>query len=269
VLNSETDQKEKRAAAAAKEAERAAKAKAAESKWAHRLQQEKARELELQGVADDGGMSAETACSAAFALLALASDDSEGVRGALVQQGALRLGLRLEQHSAPRAKDDAALALARVCISTNPHMYPQSDTVCVSLVAPLLRLVRRSTHELNQFEVSGQCGRVALLSFVLVCASACGVGAVLPRTSFAGSSHGFLLPSLQATLALTNLSSLGEDVRSAVVADGGWSDMRLLLTSSNNMVQRAAIVSRAVSLSTAFCFWLRSCRLVVLCCGSR
>ncbi len=72
-------------------------------------------------------------------------------RGLMVQQGALRLLLRLCGHSSDKAKADASLAIARILITTNPAVLP-ADGLVFSLPKPLVLFVHSSTHELHQFE---------------------------------------------------------------------------------------------------------------------
>jgi hypothetical protein len=65
-------------------------------------------------------ISADVAESMARALLRMC--DTAGDRGRMVQQGAMRLLLGLCRHTAEKAHMAAALALARIAITTNPAL---------------------------------------------------------------------------------------------------------------------------------------------------
>lgn len=94
-------------------------------------------------------MSAETLAATVKALLRLASDQESC--GFLVQQGAFKLLLRLREHSTDtKAKYNCGLAIARLAISTNPNLYP--DSVLPSLPGVLLQVLNDSAHELHDYE---------------------------------------------------------------------------------------------------------------------
>jgi hypothetical protein len=82
-------------------------------------------------------------------LLHLATETEN--RGLMVQQGALRLLLELYNIGDDKIKEQAAVSLARIAISTNPNLYPQEGLV-YSLVAPFLRIMKESTNELFHYE---------------------------------------------------------------------------------------------------------------------
>jgi protein unc-45 len=112
----------------------------------------------------------------------------------MVAQGAMRLLLDLSGHPSEKAADAAALALARIGVSTDPHLFPSE--AAFAMIPPLLRLITRAPHELHIFE---------------------------------------------AVLALTNLGSFDEDMRSAMVRAGAWYEMLTLLGAENERIQRAAL----------------------------
>lgn len=74
----------------------------------------------------------------------------ESSRGKMVQEGALGLAINLFSIGEDKSKTDAATAIARICISTDPHKY--NDGVRMSLLTPLRWLMNNSSHELLQFE---------------------------------------------------------------------------------------------------------------------
>lgn len=96
------------------------------------------------------GLSDELAASVAFSLLSMATEPES--RGQIVQQGALKLLVRLCEHPKEKCRDDAALAIARICITTDPHLFPQ-EGLALSLIRPLLSFLKRASHELFLFEV--------------------------------------------------------------------------------------------------------------------
>lgn len=83
-------------------------------------------------------------------LLHLATESDGTLRGKLVQQRAMRLLLDLVQSTHEKSKNDAALALARIAISTNPALYPVG--VAEDMALPLIRFMKDTSHELYQFE---------------------------------------------------------------------------------------------------------------------
>lgn len=97
-------------------------------------------------------VSAETLAATVKALLRLASDRESCAF--LVQQGAFKLLLRLRERSADttnsKTKYDSGLAIARLAISTNPNLYP--DSVLPSLPGVLLQVLGESAHELHDYE---------------------------------------------------------------------------------------------------------------------
>ena len=72
-------------------------------------------------------------------------------RGNMLQQGALRILLKLSNHTSDKAKADSYLALSRIMITTNPASLPQ-DGLIFSLPKPLVTFIESSEHELHQFE---------------------------------------------------------------------------------------------------------------------
>jgi hypothetical protein len=143
------------------------------------------------------------------ALVTLSNEKS--IRGAMIQQGAVSLLLKLHDFSAAQNSNSSTierdsakrlqyrraceLALARLCISTDPRLLPQHQLA--SLVAPLIELVREASHELHQFE---------------------------------------------SLLALTNLASLNEDdLMDRLLDAGAWGEVRSSLTVDNVQIQRAAV----------------------------
>lgn len=85
------------------------------------------------------------------ALLNLASEPSN--RGIMVQQGALRVLGSLFENKDQTVREQSAVAIARIAITTNPHCFPQEGVV-FSLVRPLLYVIKNSNKELHQFEVT-------------------------------------------------------------------------------------------------------------------
>jgi hypothetical protein len=60
------------------------------------------------------------------------------------------------------------------------------------------------------------------------------------------------LGQFEASLALTNLASLGPDIKLSIVRNRGWHQMEYLCSSTNTLVQRAATgatLSLSLSLS--------------------
>mmetsp|Transcript_20827 Transcript_20827/g.33554 ORF Transcript_20827/g.33554 Transcript_20827/m.33554 type:complete len:255 (+) Transcript_20827:757-1521(+) len=97
----------------------------------------------------------------AFCFKKIAQDEAN--RGLLVQQKGLRLLSELynlaadimDKHGGPDSKkgmwrEDCAVALARVAITTNPALYPTGSMY--SMVRPLIWLFNDASHELHQFE---------------------------------------------------------------------------------------------------------------------
>eukprot|EP00457_Paulinella_chromatophora_P000211 gb/GEZN01000211.1/.p1 GENE.gb/GEZN01000211.1/~~gb/GEZN01000211.1/.p1 ORF type:complete len:1147 (-),score=257.96 gb/GEZN01000211.1/:2145-5585(-) len=99
--------------------------------------------------ADQGGMSDNVADSMTTALVQMASEKEN--RGFMIQQGAMPLLLRLCKHRHQKSAERAALALARICITTDPNMFPNSS-LAFSIVKPILSLMKKAEHELYQFE---------------------------------------------------------------------------------------------------------------------
>lgn len=69
----------------------------------------------------------------------------------MVQQGALAPLLNLTLHESEKARDHASLALARISITTNPNLFPQQGQI-LAMIVPILSFMRRTGHELYQFE---------------------------------------------------------------------------------------------------------------------
>ncbi len=65
-------------------------------------------------------------------------------------EGAVRALCDLCSHRSEAVVDSAALALARIAITTDPHAIP-NDLVHAS-IAPLNKFIARANHELYQFE---------------------------------------------------------------------------------------------------------------------
>uniref|UniRef100_A0A7S2TMN9 Protein HGH1 homolog n=1 Tax=Lotharella oceanica TaxID=641309 RepID=A0A7S2TMN9_9EUKA len=97
----------------------------------------------------------------AFCLKKMANDETN--RGVMVQQKGIRLLSELynlgaaimDASGGPDSKkgmwrEDCAVALARIAISTNPQLYPQGSML--TMVRPLMWLFGDATHELHQFE---------------------------------------------------------------------------------------------------------------------
>lgn len=95
-------------------------------------------------------MSENVQMAVARTLLRLSSQGNGELRGKLVQQRALRLLVDLFQSKSERCRNDSALALARIAISTNPNLYPTG--VAEDICLPILKLLKDATHELHQFE---------------------------------------------------------------------------------------------------------------------
>jgi len=108
-----------------------------------------------------GGMNERMIEAMAFCFKKIAQDEKN--RGPLVQQRGLRLlgelyGMGAEvmdRNGGPDSKkgmwrEDCAVALARVAISTNPALYPTGSMY--TFVRPLIWLFGGASHELHQFE---------------------------------------------------------------------------------------------------------------------
>ncbi len=143
--------------------------------------------------------------SIAKCLVKMASDRRN--RGLLVQQRGMRVLDELYALGAERMdaaggvdskkgmwREDCAVALARIAVSTNPNHYPSGAVY--SVVRPLVWLFSNASHELYQFE---------------------------------------------AGLGLTNIASVGEELRNTLVAHGAWSEAMNLLASENERVQRVGV----------------------------
>lgn len=102
------------------------------------------------------GITESLARTLSSSLVRLASEPSN--RGLIVQQRGIRILLTLHSLTFPHApardavriKEDAAVAIARVGISTNPALYP--DQTGFSMIPPLMSLLRTTEKELYKFE---------------------------------------------------------------------------------------------------------------------
>lgn len=83
-------------------------------------------------------------------------------RGAIVQQGGLKLLLNLYDFNNDETKTNVAVGIARICITTNPSLF--SDGLVFSLVGPLLFVIEKSNNELFQFEATMAITNLASLS---------------------------------------------------------------------------------------------------------
>lgn len=163
-------------------------------------------------------------------LLSLTRNKSD--RGTIAQQGAVRLLVshcqtreQSTQHkpqlsgsspssatksSTPKVSTEAAHALARILISLNPqHLFPSGTTPHItSAVPPLASLLKAPPSDGPALADTG------------------------PRD---------LLPVFESLLALTNLASASQEVVNAIIRNS-FSDLEdLLLSSSHQLVRRAAV----------------------------
>lgn len=126
-------------------------------------QSEGAKKIEAAEKEFEGDITAPVALALSQALLKMASDPEN--RGSMVQQSALQLlhhiyrldhaGLRQAHKGLDSQYEwrmDAALGIARICISINPALF--AEGMVFSLIRPLLELVREGKHELHVFEVN-------------------------------------------------------------------------------------------------------------------
>ena len=75
-----------------------------------------------------------------------------GNRGLMVAHGALRSLCDLSTHRSESASTSAALALARIAITTDPHAI--AHDLLHAMLTPILKLIPKATHELYQFEAT-------------------------------------------------------------------------------------------------------------------
>jgi len=166
----------------------------------------------------------ENVCMAfASCLLHLASETE--LRGAMVQQGALKLLLQLYRHPSGKCQETCALSLARLCISLDPSLFPASDDVVPQLLTPLLTLIKKAEHELYLFE-----GCLALTNLASlgegVCERLVELGAWSAVTALLTTDNTMLQRA--AVEAMTNMV-MCESSLERLKSEGGQTDLQMFL----------------------------------------
>ena len=154
--------------------------------------------------------------------LGLTSPQEKPLRGRLVQLGMLGLLLNLSEgkKNTNTGRIQAAQALARVLISTNPGLLP--DAQLHDCIAPLVFLARvLEAPPPNMLKKSASTGRAQ-------------------GTSFDAHTGSVSLQRFEACLALTNLASHGAATQRILIAAGALGALESLQFDRNALVRRAA-----------------------------
>ena len=150
--------------------------------------------LTVNGKAGSGARSGNVRELVALAFANIACERT--VRGQIVASGAVRTLLALVARSTENTKNCqcyAAHAIAKILVTTNPHLLP--DATLVDCVKPIILLCKTAKNELQEFE---------------------------------------------GLMALTNLASVDEGIKSRIVRHGGLPAVEYLQFEENHMIRRAA-----------------------------
>lgn len=156
----------------------------------------------------------------ARAMLGLVAPQDQGLRGRIVQLGGvgLLLSLARPKRNTGTGTLQAAQALARLLISTNPALLPQSQLL--DCVGPLVALAKVQDSS---------------------AAAAAGSGAGAAQgASFDANTGSVALQRFEAAMALTNLASHSVETRNVMLAAGALSALQSLQFDGHPMVRRAA-----------------------------
>ncbi len=154
--------------------------------------------------------------------LGLTAPQEKALRGRLVQLGSVGLLLHLAEgrKNTHTGQVQAAQALARLLISTNPGLLPESQLH--DCIAPLVVLSRVLDAGPANMAKKGQSAGAA------------------QGSSFDAHTGSVSLQRFEACLALTNLASHGATTQRILIAAGALSSLESLQFDRNAMVRRAA-----------------------------